>query len=105
MRNFIISLIITASLVFSGCAAVGMSPVLGVLYTDVKAPVTATNNPKGPKTGEAKCMSVLGLVAVGDCSIEKAAKEGNISKVHTVDYNNMSILGLYSEIKVIVTGE
>ena len=50
-------------------------------------------------------MSILGLVAVGDCSVEAAAKEGKINKVSTVDYKNMSILGLYTEVKVIVTGE
>lgn len=105
MRKVLIVLIISSLLMLSGCGAVGTTPVLGILYTDVKAPITATNNSKGSKTGEAKCISVLGLVAVGDCSVEAAAKEGNINKVSTVDYKNMSILGLYTEVKVIVTGE
>ncbi len=50
-------------------------------------------------------MSILGLIAVGNCSVEAAAQGGNISKVSTVDYKNKSIFGIYTEIKVIVTGE
>ena len=105
MRKVLIVLSISSLLMLSGCGAVGNTPVLGTLYTNVKAPITATNNPKGSKTGEAKCMSILGLVAVGDCSVEAAAKEGKINKVSTVDYKNISVLGLYTEVKVIVTGE
>ena len=104
MRKVLIVLSISSLLMLSGCA-VGTAPVVGTLFTNVKAPITATNNPKGSKTGEAKCMSILGLIAVGDCSVEAAAKEGKINKVSTVDYKNKSIFGIYTEIKVIVTGE
>ena len=31
----------------TGCAAATQTPALGVLYTDVKAPVTATGNTPG----------------------------------------------------------
>ncbi len=104
MRKSLFVLLTVSLFILSGCA-VGTAPVAGVLYTNVKAPITSTSNTKGSKKGEAKCMSVLGLVAVGDCSIEEAAKDGNITKIHTVDYESLNVLMLYAEVKVIVTGE
>ncbi len=52
-----------------------------------------------------ECKSVLGLVAVGDCSIDAAKKNGGITKVNHVDMDVMNILGIYGSYKVIVSGE
>ena len=61
-----------------GCAT--MIPV-GGLYTGVKVPVIATSNSgASSKTGEAKWISVLSLIAIGDCSIDAAKKNGGITK-------------------------
>lgn len=103
MKKIIISIMLLSSLfIFSGCAGLGM---YGSIYTDVKGPVTTTNLEKGSKTGEASCLNVLGIVAMGDCSIATAAKNGQITKIKTVDEEISSILGLYLKRKVIVTGE
>lgn len=56
------------------------------------------------KVGEATCKAILG-VAVGDCSIETAAKNGGIKKIHHVDSESFNVLWIYGEYKVIVTGE
>jgi TRL-like protein family len=86
-----------------GCAA--MIPV-GGLYTGVKFPMIATSNSSASsKTGEANCISVLSLIAVGDCSIDAAKKNGGITKVNNVDWDAMNILGIYGSYKVIVSGE
>ena len=86
-----------------GCAL--MLP-MGSLYTKVKVPVTATGNSGvSSKTGEATCISVLALVAVGDCSIDAAKKNGGITKVNHVDWDTENILGIYGKYKVIVSGE
>ena len=86
-----------------GCA----TPVpIGTLYTRVKFPVTATSNSSASsKTGEAECISVLSWVAIGDCSIEAAKKNGGITKVNNVDWDANNILGFYGSYKVIVSGE
>ena len=86
-----------------GCA----TPVpIGTLYTRVKFPVTATSNSSASsKTGEAECISVLAWVAIGDCSIEAAKKNGGITKVNNVDWDANNILGIYGSYKVIVSGE
>jgi hypothetical protein len=86
-----------------GCAT--MVPI-GGLYTGVKLPMIATSNSGvSSKTGEAECMSVLSLIAIGDCSIDAAKKNGGITKVNNVDWNAMNILGIYGSYKVIVSGE
>ena len=88
---------------FMGCAT--MMP-MGSLYTKVKLPMTATSNSgASTKTGEAQCISVLSLIAVGDCSIDAAKKNGGITKVNNVDWDTMNILGIYGSYKVIVSGE
>ncbi|MBM3236358.1 hypothetical protein FJZ31_08675 [Candidatus Poribacteria bacterium] len=81
------------------------SPVTGFWYTEVKGPVTATANPTYSKVGSAFCTSLLGLIATGDASIETAAKNGGITKIHHVDYESKSILGLFATYTVIVYGE
>jgi hypothetical protein len=55
--------------------------------------------------GTSVATSILGLIATGDASIEAAAKAGGISKIHHVDYQAMSILGLYSTFTTVVYGE
>jgi hypothetical protein len=88
----------------SGCAMV-VAPVNGGLITSVTAPITATDNQVSSKVGSASCTSILGIVAFGDCGINAAAKSGNISKIHHVDYSATSVLGIFSSFETKVYGE
>lgn len=96
---------LTLVVFLSGCAAYSVSPVTGFLYTDVKGPAGATSNDGSSKMGIAKAQSILGLVATGDASIELAMKNGGITKIHHVDYQSKSVLGIWAEFTVIVYGE
>lgn len=98
----LILLTLIVGIMSSGCAAVGMN---GVLYTGVTEPVNATSNSRGAKTGEASCTNVLGLVAVGDCSIDAAARKGGINNIKTVDQKSTSVLGLFVKQTTIVSGD
>lgn len=89
----------------TGCAAYAVSPVYGALYTNVNAPFTATSQPTYSKVGTASCLSIFGLIAIGDASIETAAKMGRITKIHHVDYKTTSFLGIYAKFTVYVYGE
>lgn len=89
---------------FTGCAAV-KSPAIGVLYTSVKDGMAVTGNAGASKVGTAEVKSYLGAIALGDASIQTAAKQAGISRIHHVDYASTSILGLYSTYTVIVYGE
>lgn len=100
-------LLITAFLFFAltGCSSVSAPVSNGIIYTGVKGPVTATDGEKHSKVGRASCSSILGLVSVGDASISKAIKKGNIDDIHHVDHKSTSVLGLYSNYTTIVYGE
>ncbi len=72
----------------------------------ITMPVDATSNPVGSKVGKATGNTFLGVLAFGvDVSIQKAAKNGGITKISTVDIQRDDILGLYQTYTVIVTGE
>ncbi|MGD0276672.1 MAG: TRL-like family protein [Syntrophales bacterium] len=89
-----------------GCGAYVMkSPVSGFIYTNLKANDTVTSHVRTDKTGTAQCISILGWVATGDCSISAAMKNGGITKIHHVDFNAKSILMVYAEYTTIVVGE
>ena len=93
-----------AILLLSSCASV-KSPLTGFLYSGTKAPVAVTENPVGTKVGEASAISVLGWVAVGDASVQKAAKEAGITKISHVDEESTQVLGLFAKYTVKVYGE
>lgn len=96
--------IVCVTLLLSSCAVV-KSPLTGVLYTDIKAPVAATSNSNSTKVGSASATSILGVVATGDASIDAAAKSAGITKIHHVDEHSTSILGFFAKYKVYVYGE
>lgn len=88
-----------------GCGAYAVSPVMGVLYTNVNRPVTATSHPTYTKIGKASCSSILGLIATGDASIEAACKSVGITKIHHVDFHSNNILGIVATYTVYVYGD
>ena len=102
MKKVLFGSSVLAASLLTGCATV--APV-GGLYTDVSVPLVATSNAVGQKQGEASCMSILALVAQGDCSIEAAKKNGGIRNVTHVDWKANNILGIIGNYKVVVYGE
>ncbi len=90
-----------------GCMAFPYLP--GGIYSDVKVPMSTPDDSTGlqigSKKGEATMVNYLGLVGIGDASIEAAAKDGGITKVKTVDCQFKNILGIIQETTTIVTGE
>lgn len=101
---FFVGVSIVIFLIF-GCMPIH-SPVLGLVITDVRGPVTVvTSTTPGPKTGKAVATTILGLFAYGDTGIEAAARNGGITKVITVNYDSCNILGVCARFTTIVTGE
>jgi hypothetical protein len=94
-------LVLTLTLLMSGCAA---------LYTDIKTPLPplSANNDAQNSThvGKASCASYVWIVALGDCSVQAAMKNGGISKIHHVDSEiNSYVLGIYTKFTTVVYGE
>jgi len=103
-KVMLLAAVLLLGTVLTGCAMV-VSPVNGMLYTQLQGPMGATSNAGSTKVGTAMCESYLGLVAMGDSSIEAAMKNGGITKVHHVDFDAMNILGIYAKFTVKVYGE
>lgn len=76
----------------------------GMLYTNVTTPAGVTSAP-GNKVGKSSCVSVLGLVAIGDASIKAAKINGRINAVSSVDSQKQVLLmGLIARTTTIITG-
>ena len=80
----------------------------GVVYSNVK--FSDDNYPvispvKGPKRGEASMTSVLCCFNEGNSSVVRAARDGNIKKVQTVEHEYLNVLLLYQKYTTYVTGE
>ncbi len=102
MKKLLAPLFLAATL--AGCAA-GMSPVTGTMYTNLSGPLAATDNPEKPtKIGRSSVRSILGVYAVGNASIEAAAKNAGITRIHHVDYETQSIFGVLTDFTVVVYG-
>ena len=105
MKKLIASaMLIALTVFFTGCAT--PFPV-GVAFTDVELPILATSNPTSASTkkGSATCESYLGLFAIGEASIQKAAESGGIKKVTHVDWDAKNVLGVWGTYTVTVYGE
>ena len=103
VKTLSLACLFAGATIFAGCAA---RPNAGLLYIDQQQPVVATANTAHAKKGVSEeCTSYFGLIATGDCSIENAKKNGGISKVSTVDFEESTILNLIHSGKTIVTGE
>ena len=100
MKKTIASVALAVSaLALCSCGA----PQIGLAYTEITAPLTATTG-TGSKVGTATSTTYLGLVAKGDASVEAAKRNGGISSVSSVDVKIDSILGLYTTYTTTVRG-
>jgi hypothetical protein len=89
--------------VFSGCA-VAHGPVTSAVTINMKGPVSAGPAMTSPKVGRAEAWGIL-VFATGDASIEAAANNGGIKRIHHVDQETFNILGIYARYTTIVHGE
>jgi hypothetical protein len=101
----LVALVGFVSVMVAGCVIPSGAPITGGLYTDIQGPVAIGDTTAGfSKVGQAKATGII-CVATGNCSIKKAAENGNITKIHHVDNYSMSVLGVYSMSVTTVYGE
>ena len=102
MKQLLAPLFLAAAL--TGCAT-AMSPVTGTMYTNLSGALAATDNPEKPtKIGRSSVRSILGVYAVGNASIEAAAKNAGITRIHHVDYETQTIMGVIADYTIVVYG-
>src|SRR5690606_40967278 len=60
----------------------------GLLYANIQAPIDtdAQRSDMGSRTGTSSSWAILGLVASGDASVNRAAREAEITTIDHVDY-------------------
>ena len=69
-------------------------------------PVSAATGTVGVKHGEAKAARLFGFIPLGsNCSMLKAAQNGGIEHIATVDQKYFWFLGIYTSVTTIVTGD
>jgi hypothetical protein len=90
----------------SGCIMVGPSNAAAPLMIDVQSPDMSfvDNDVKPAKMGAAKAEGII-CFTEGDASLKAAMTNGNITKVHHVDYKVKSIFGIIGSTTTIVWGE
>jgi hypothetical protein len=88
---------------FAGCAT---QVPYGMIHIDNTLPLQVGDaSAKCDKVGTATSRSYLALVAVGDSSIDAAARDGGITKINHVDWKVKSMLGIIGEYTTTVYGE
>ena len=87
----------------TGCIGAPVVPPLGLVYTQIGAPLSLKGQPGG-KRGESEVVAILGLVSTGDASVRAAAKNGGITNVTHVDYEFQNVLGVYQRYTTVVYG-
>jgi hypothetical protein len=90
--------------IIGGCGFVSDGP-FGWVYTDTKLPVAVGPSESGSLEGKACIHSFLGMITIGDASIETAMKEHAIKTIYTVNKESLSIFGTYTRQCTVVTGE
>lgn len=76
-------------------AHAGDSPrVYGLIYANTTTPGDGYSTLAPSKVGSANCKSIFGLVAVGNCSVRQAMKNGGISSLSFYDMQVENILGI-----------
>lgn len=110
------ALIASAALV-SGCAALPMKapvkPPIGALYSQVRAPLQHDfgDTKLGSKIGSTSVIAIHDILltgqlfATGDASVETAARNAGITTIHHVDYEIMSVLGVFARFTIFVYGD
>lgn len=96
-RLFGIMFLLTAALLFQGCA-----------YSHIQGPLDTNfdNTVLGSKVGKSHTRSVLWLVAWGDGGTKAAAENGGITTITHADFEYyVYFFGVYTRVTTVVYGE
>ena len=88
----------------AGCATVGHAPVTSLITLNEMGPVAVGPAAGSAKVGRSEAWGIL-VFATGDASISAAMKNGGITRIHHVDHETSSFLGVYARYTTIVYGE
>lgn len=88
-----------------GCANVAGPVPASLSFYAAPIGLGPNSSTASDKRGEACASNILGIVATGNASIDAAKKNGDITKVASVEHNSSRILGYYARFCTVVRGE
>jgi hypothetical protein len=97
------ALVVLMLLSAGGCGFIADGPS-GWFVTHVKKAVAKGPAEDGHKTGYACIYAAFGMISLGDASIDTAMRNGGIKEVYSVDTENLSIMGAYTQQCTVVLG-
>jgi hypothetical protein len=106
VKKVLLLLCAVSILALAGCGYIGIPN--GAIYSELKGPIDPVRDDGTvtySKIGEAECTGYLHLVALGDCSLDTAIKNGGIKNVRLVDFKGYSILGIINKYTTVVYGD
>ena len=107
MRLFLCVALILLTAMLSGClppyGATGTWSLVTV-GKGVIPNVSIDNSVEPSKVGRARAEYVP-FVAFGDCSIKAAMLDGEITKIHHIDYETVSVIFFYGKFETVVYGQ
>ncbi len=104
-KSILITIIAFSTLTaITGCGFVADGP-FGWVYTDHTVPIAIGTAETGSKIGKACIRSYLGMISVGNGSIEEAMTNGGINEIFIINKENLSILGTYTSQCTVVRGD
>ncbi|WP_279638507.1 TRL-like family protein [Leptospira congkakensis] len=86
----------------SSCASSGFG-TQGLLYENQRISMMETGNP-ATKEGIACAKSYLGLLALGDASVETSQKSGNIREITSIELETFNFFGIYAKLCTVTKG-
>lgn len=103
--RFALVSLVAAALMLGGCIAAPVVPPVGIIYTNMEAPIGGGPRESGSKTGRSSVTAILGLISTGDGSVAAAARAGGIRTVKGVDYEFSNVLFIYQRYTTVVHGD
>ncbi len=103
-----LALLVSLSLLLASCAQTrsGVSSAALVTVWSDTISGSVNNSIEFNKSGSACVINVLGLVSVGDSSVEAAKKDGSVTKIAVADTTYFNFLfGLFQRGCTVVKGE
>ena len=107
MTSSKIAAVVALALGTAGCAYYPYGGIYDATTTPhglMRVNADGANKP-GSKQGEACATGILWLIAWGDASLAAAKSAGGIKEVHSLEYRDFNVLGIYHQGCTVAHGE
>ncbi len=102
-RSILLAMLMALFVTTVGCVMPN-GPVLAPVAQTKSTVAVGDTSVSQEKVGKAKVEGIL-FMASGDATIKAAMDEGNITRIHHVDAEEMNVLGIYARKTIKVYGE